>query len=126
MRGAISCGIFQAPQTPRGALVKRSFPRTWLCLIVATLWALPAGCDDDPATVRPPQEDSGLSSNLQSGCYSWPGEEFSPENLAALDAALPAGSAAVDFSLRDLEGNTFRLSTLLKSKPVLLVLGSYT
>ena len=85
-----------------------------------------AGCNDDPGAVEPPQPKSPLSSNLQSNCYSWPAQQFSPNNVALLKASLPAGSAAVEFSLEDGDGNGYRLSTLLKSKPVLLVLGAYT
>jgi peroxiredoxin len=39
---------------------------------------------------------------------------------------LAAGDRAVEFELLDLDGNPTRLSDLLREKPVLLVLGSFT
>ena len=103
-----------------------SYPYPLIFLFWTALSITTAGCGDDPEAVRPPDQDSALSQDLQSNCYSWPEQDFSPENVAALRAALPAGSAAVEFSLQDLEGNVHRLSELLESKPVLLVLGSFT
>jgi hypothetical protein len=97
---------------------------TFAILLVLSITT--TGCDEDTVVVPPPDHGSSLSGNLQSNCYSWPEQEFSPENVVALQAALPAGSAAVEFSLEDLEGNVHQLSELLKSKPVLLVLGSFT
>ena len=94
------------------------------CLIAQSILA--AGCDEDPGAVRPTTPESPLSSNLQSNCYSWPEREFAPDNVAVVQASLPAGSPAVEFCLRDLDGNVYRLSGLLKDKPVLLVLGAYS
>ncbi len=106
--------------------MKRLLPyaRTFAFLILLSIPA--TGCNDESGITHPASRDVALSQDLQSNCYSWPEHEFSPQNVAALEAALPTGSAAVEFSLEDLDGNVTRLSTLLKSKPVLLVLGSFT
>jgi len=104
-------------------------PRAGITIsIVLSVLAAGAGCDDSPEVVGPPDPDPDplLSLDLQSNCYGWPAEEFSPDNVAALRAALPAGSKAVEFGVRDGEGNLVQLSTLLESKPVVLVLGTFT
>ncbi|MDH4038997.1 MAG: hypothetical protein OEX18_15550 [Candidatus Krumholzibacteria bacterium] len=106
--------------------MKRSYACAWVFLCWASVSIIAAGCHEDPAAVRPTDEESFLSKDLQSNCYSWPEQEFSPQNVAALEAALAVGSKAVEFSLADLDGNVRRLSELLRSKPVLLVLGAYT
>jgi peroxiredoxin len=36
------------------------------------------------------------------------------------------GDAAIDFELRDIEGRAYRLSELLKDKPVVMIWGMYT
>jgi peroxiredoxin len=38
----------------------------------------------------------------------------------------PAGTLATDFTLRDLDGTQVTLSTLLATRPVLMVHGSFT
>lgn len=68
----------------------------------------------------------GLPGQLESGCFGWPAAEFSPTNKAAVSTFLRAGQQAVDFALRDTAGATVRLSDLLRSRPVLLVHGSFT
>ncbi|HEX5131621.1 MAG TPA: hypothetical protein VFX92_03940 [Candidatus Krumholzibacteria bacterium] len=95
-------------------------------LLVLPLLTATTGCNHDTGIARPPDQDFPLSRNLQSNCYAWPERAFSPGNVAALQAALPAGSRAVEFSLADLDGNVYRLSALLESKPVLLVMGTFT
>lgn len=68
----------------------------------------------------------GLPGVLQSGCFGWPGAEFSPSNKASVTTFLRADQASVDFVLRDPMGAVVRLADLLQSKPVLLVHGSFT
>ncbi|OGL42654.1 MAG: hypothetical protein A2161_20685 [Candidatus Schekmanbacteria bacterium RBG_13_48_7] len=67
-----------------------------------------------------------LSTDLVSHCYNWPDEEFSPTNKATLKTGLPEGSTAIDFTLKDTRDVSWTLSDLLKTKPVLMVFGSYT
>jgi hypothetical protein len=66
------------------------------------------------------------ASQLQSGCLNWPEQDFSASNMAELMLGLAEGEAAVEFALQDAAGITRTLSGLLRSKPVLLVLGGYT
>lgn len=80
----------------------------------------------DPGSVDPPPEGPELSTALASRCFGWPAEQFTLENAATTQIGLTAGDLAVDFALKDLEGNPHRLSRLLATKPVLLVTGSYT
>jgi len=67
-----------------------------------------------------------LPVQLQSGCFGWPAAEFSPANSAGVATFLRAGQQAVDFTLRDTSGVAVRLSDLLRTRPVLLVHGSFT
>jgi hypothetical protein len=67
-----------------------------------------------------------LPGSLQSGCFGWPGSEFSPSNKASVRTVVGAGQPAVDFALRDTTGTIVRLSDLLRTKPVLLVHGAFT
>jgi hypothetical protein len=106
--------------------MKRLYLSVWGFTFLILLSFPTAGCNDESGITHPESHDLGLSHDLHSNCYGWPEHEFSPQNVAALEAALPVGSKAVEFSLEDLDGNVTRLSTLLKSKPVLLVLGSFT
>jgi hypothetical protein len=63
---------------------------------------------------------------LASGCFGWPGTEFSPSNKAAVRTHLGAGDRAVEFSLRDTAGAAVTLSGLLATRPVLIVHGAFT
>lgn len=42
------------------------------------------------------------------------------------DTGLKTGETAVDFTLKDIRGNEFKLSQLLAEKPVMMVFGSFT
>ena len=42
------------------------------------------------------------------------------------NAGLDVGEMAVDFTLKDTQGNTVRLAELLSQKPVMMVFGSFT
>ncbi len=76
----------------------------------------------DEATVAPV-----LPTDLSSNCYDWPAQEFSPANHVGRDSHLLAeGEKAVDFTLKTTDGTPYTLSELLKAKPVLLTLGSYS
>jgi len=43
-----------------------------------------------------------------------------------LENGIMEGDPAVDFSLKDVQGETHRLSDLLEIKPVLIIFGGYT
>jgi hypothetical protein len=66
------------------------------------------------------------SSELQSYCFPWLDEKPSPSSGIRLENGIKEGDSAVDFSLKDVHSETHRLSGLLETKPVLLILGSYT
>jgi hypothetical protein len=68
-----------------------------------------------------------LATTVTSSCYGWPEKEFSSTNkTGSLKTALAEGALAVDFTLKDLSGRSHTLSSLLATKPVLLVFGSFT
>ena len=67
-----------------------------------------------------------LEDGLNSNCLNWPEEEFTPTNRATLTVALKQGETAVDFTLSDPTGEEHTLSSLLTTKPVLLVFGAFT
>jgi len=66
------------------------------------------------------------SSELDSYCLPWLDESPSPLSNIRLENGINEGDSAVDFSLKDIHGETHRLSDLLETKPVLLILGGYT
>ena len=66
------------------------------------------------------------SSELQSYCLPWLDETPSPPRSIRLENDIKEGDPAVDFSLKDVHGETHHLSVLLEAKPVLLILGGYT
>ncbi len=68
-----------------------------------------------------------VDERLESNCYNWPEEEFSPTNNSGdVTVSLNEGDAAVDFTLKDTSGQSYTLSTLLATKPVLMVFGAFT
>lgn len=79
-----------------------------------------------PTTPTTVTTSPSLSATLTSGCFGWPGTEFSPSNRAVVGTILRAGDRAVEFSLRDTEGVVVTLSGLLATRPVLLVHGAFT
>ena len=66
------------------------------------------------------------SSELQSYCLPWLDVTPSPSGNIRLENGIKEGDSAVDFSLKDVHGETHLLSDLLEVKPVLLILGGYT
>ncbi len=68
-----------------------------------------------------------VDERLESNCYNWPEEEFSPTNNAGdVTVSLNEGDKAVDFSLKDTSGQSYTLFSLLATKPVLMVFGAFT
>jgi hypothetical protein len=72
----------------------------------------------DSAIQRP--QTPIISDALRRGCRD-DGKQGDFQN-----SGLPQGEAAVDFTLRNTEGNPFTLSELLNEKPVMMVFGSFT
>jgi len=67
-----------------------------------------------------------LSTALTENCFNWPAEPFAQGNASQVQTYLQAGATAVEFTLADVDGNTETLSSLLASRPVLLVFGAFT
>jgi hypothetical protein len=88
----------------------------------------PGSASVPPALDTPTDSSTGLApaSELQSNCLNWPEQDISRSNSARLMTSLAEGEPAVDFALQDVDGTTHTLSDLLKTKPVLLVLGGFT
>lgn len=87
------------------------------------------GCAGEETLTTPvvePAETLIPETQLTSGCFNWPQEEFSPDNHANLGIYGVVGEPAIEFTLEDLAGATHKLSSLLESRPVLLVFGSFT
>ncbi len=92
---------------------------------------IPASKEATTSNEEPASDEAAdvpaLSNDLSSNCYDWPAQEFSPTNcVGQITNLLPEDEKAVDFTLRATDGTAYTLSELLKTKPVLLTLGSYS
>jgi len=87
-----------------------------LVLILAVIPIITAGCSG-PAPIP---EAPSLSDALKRGCQ----RTASPGDFGAVGPAV--GETAVDFTLKDIHGNTANLAGLLREKPVVMVFGSFT
>jgi hypothetical protein len=85
-----------------------------------------AGEETPTAPVPEPVVTLIPETQLVSGCFNWPQEEFSAANHAIIGINGVVGEPAIEFTLKDLAGATHTLSSLLESRPVLLVFGSFT
>ncbi|MFC2022723.1 hypothetical protein ACFLTL_00980 [Chloroflexota bacterium] len=65
-----------------------------------------------------PAEEPVLSASLKRGCTTAQG--------GFDNAGLAVGEVAVNFTLKDIDGEDYRLSRLLGEKPVLMVFASFT
>jgi len=93
---------------------KRVLP---LLLVSALLLTALTACESsNTATAKP---EPVLSDTLKTGCGN-PG-------VYATDATgLAVGSKAINFTLKDVNGNPVRLSSLLAEKPVVIIFGSFS
>jgi hypothetical protein len=106
--------------------VDMSWRRLSAIAVVTTLFGCGGSSPQPQSPVMPGVSGPGLSATLTSGCFGWPATDFSPSNSAAVQTALRAGDRAVAFGLRDVNGTPVTLSSLLASRPVLLVNGAFT
>jgi len=102
-----------------------------LVSIVLLLMGL-AGCGDteDPIVAAPAADDTGIDlrseSLLSDHCFGWPETPFDASNHAIIGTGVEVGEQAIEFTLAGTDGRIYSLSELLKTRPVLLVLGGYT
>jgi cytochrome oxidase Cu insertion factor (SCO1/SenC/PrrC family) len=94
---------------------KKNIP--WILISVVLLMSL-AACN----TASPSGSDKTepvLSGTLSSGCGN-------PGVFATDKTGLAVGTKAINFTLKNTEGNEVRLSKLLAGKPVVLIFGSFS
>jgi hypothetical protein len=73
--------------------------------------------DTEQPTMQPPTPITPLlSTDLERGCKGRDQSKKHPQE----------GDQAIEFALRDVEGNLYVLSELLREKPVVLIFGSFT
>lgn len=100
--------------------------------VVAAVLAVGCGAQADPPTPSDGPARTEASSQLRPAseltrhCHGWPGRRWSRSNHATLQTQLRTGDPAIDFTLKDSDGQPVRLADLLKDKPVLLHSGSFT
>lgn len=92
----------------------------------ADLGAGPVGGDGGAAPDLAGPVVPTLSQALKTGCYGFPSQEFSQNNTASTGPSLLPGDRAVELDLDDSNGQHQRLSSLLSTAPVLLVMGAFT
>jgi hypothetical protein len=78
------------------------------------------------APVAPVAPTGPLRSGLEGGCYGQPDAAFDKGNFAEVEVFARPGQAAWDFTLPTLDGEEVHLAGLLRTKPVVLVSGSYS
>lgn len=80
----------------------------------------PAASDDGPETTADGLSALVLSTALKRGCTK-------ARPAAGFDnVGLERGATAVDFTLKDINGDEYTLSGLLAEKPVVMIFGSFT
>ncbi len=92
-----------------------------------------APAPSEPAAERPKRSAPAKAasklkpaSRLKAGCYGQPAAAWTKRNHAEAEIFVAAGDAMTDFTLTDIDGREHTLSTLLATKPVLLLTGSRT
>jgi hypothetical protein len=96
------------------------------CSILAGALVILAACQDQKGVTPPPHDPLYLTQDLSSHCFHWPDVDFTRANFADALASRKAGDQAVEFQLQSVDGRLYQLSELLATRPVLLVLGSFT
>jgi hypothetical protein len=99
--------------------------RGFVCIAIGLI----VGCGgEEMATAPPTAPEPPLvpEAQLTGGCFDWPQVEFSPDHHPAVGVYLTAGERAIEFTLEDVSGVTRTLSSLLESRPVFLIFGSFT
>jgi hypothetical protein len=87
----------------------------------------PTDSGDEPvSTEAPPPANLIPASELVTNCLNHPAQEITVENSLRLSVGLTEGRPAVEFSLWGTDGSIYSLSELLRTKPVLIVLGGFT
>ena len=81
---------------------------------------------EDPTDPGPITADLRSESELTSNCYNWPTQQFSPSKTVAARTSVDEGERAIDFTLENPEGVSYKLSDLLETRPVLIVFGAFT
>jgi hypothetical protein len=106
------------------ASIRNSVLILLICLAVTLGPACSKKSSSDPVipSSGSPRPESELSENL----CNWPADDFSPSNHVSAHLGLAIGQYAIDFTLKDTSGTDHKLSTLLATKPVFLIFGSYT
>ena len=96
-------------------------------LVACFFLAVGAGCKKSSSDAFiPPNTGLRPESKLKHNLCNWPEDEFSPTNKVSVTAALAVGEYAIDFTLKDTSGTDHKLSTLLQTRPVFMIFGSYT
>lgn len=99
--------------------LRRHGPITVIALCIGALTLLNAGAMTKADASAAPELSLLSSESLVRGLQL-------PVRLELASAGISKGSKAVDFTLADALGRQASLSALLKDKPVVLILGSYT
>ncbi len=107
-----------AGEVPDAGLIPESEPETTTENEAESLSAVDTVADSEGETTDPGQ--LVLSTALKRGC--WPGSG----SVSLRNTGLAEGETAVEFTLRDIQGNPVSLSQLLDEKPVVIVFGSFT
>lgn len=107
-----------AEEVPDAGLVPGSEPETTTENETESSPVVDTVADSESETPDPGQ--LVLSTALKRGC--WPGSG----SAGLRNTGLAEGEAAVEFTLKDIQGNPVSLSELLDEKPVVIVFGSFT
>jgi hypothetical protein len=100
-----------------------------ICIVISVCLVVACSDSGKSPTLSAPETAASVllpESSLDSGCYGWPDVEFSKTHHAVTKVLGVPGDPAIDFGLRDVDGAMHRLSKLLETRPVFLVLGSFT
>lgn len=103
-------------------------------LFLISVVALLACADSSPTDTEntagppgPPTPELRRELELTSNCYNWPAQEFSATDyVERTRTSVVEGQQAIDFTLKDTDRVEYRLSQLLRTRPVLIVFGSFT